>query len=358
MAHSRVVITLLCLACEGTSSLEAPAALPRQLDGVEYALRKLLMGGFPSPWKQATSDAGNARHELAARARGVSTCTDTCSHALNGRCEDGSDLKLMGDSGFAALKSTRGAKLFRQRRSSRKHVELFCDLGTDCTDCGRPVWVGESATLAEAMRGERIHSAEKTEQSEATQSDATSSNVAALRNKGVEVNAAWTATQPSFVMLYTSWLADTDVSASMSSFRAVEPLYNVYWHKLSHACCANGGLVLDVGANFGYYSLYAARMGCRVIAWEPVPLFRHFIEAAARINNLSHMIHVRPLVVSDKSGETVQMLVPERGYWGTASVDGLNVDPSIRSARHELRVTTEALDDVVTEQVPSRDRLA
>merc|ERR1719393_1140510 len=99
----------------------------------------------------------------------------------------------------------------------------------------------------------------------------------------------------------------------MNHLRAVEPLYNLYWHRLSRQCCAAGGLMLDVGANFGYYSLLAAKMGCRVIAWEPVPVFRAFVHAAARLNNLTHRIHVRKAVVSDVPGRVVNMTVPLSG---------------------------------------------
>ena len=93
-------------------------------------------------------------------------------------------------------------------------------------------------------------------------------------------------------------------------------------------CCANGGLMLDVGANFGYYSFYAAKMGCRVVAWEPIPIFRAFVEAGLALNNLTHRVHLRSNVVSDVGGKSIQMTVPQRGIWGTASVGGLNVDPS------------------------------
>ena len=86
--------------------------------------------------------------------------------------------------------------------------------------------------------------------------------------------------------------------------------------------------MLDVGANFGYYSFYAAKMGCRVVAWEPIPIFRAFVEAGLALNNLTHRVHLRSNVVSDVGGKSIQMTVPQRGIWGTASVGGLNVDPS------------------------------
>ena len=96
--------------------------------------------------------------------------------------------------------------------------------------------------------------------------------------------------------------------------------------------------------------LFAAALGCRVVAWEPVPVFRAFIEAAATLNNLSHRIHLRAAVVGAKGGQRVRMTVPQQGIWGTASVAGLNVDPSIRSPTYEVEVPTETLDEVVTEQ--------
>lgn len=222
--------------------------------------------------------------------------------------------------------------------------QLVCDLGTDCTDCKEPRFVGEFATLAQAMAGPSPNAPS------VPAVQPTDPFVSALISQGIEVNGAWTLTQPPFVMLYTKPSDDVDVSASMHQHRVVEPLYNLFWYQLSRQCCAGGGLVLDVGANFGYYSLYAAAMGCRVVAWEPVPVFRKFIEAAARLNNFSHRIHLRAAVVSDVAGQTVKVQVPQRGIWGTASVDGMNVDPSIRSTRYEVSVLTERLDDVVNEQ--------
>ena len=97
-------------------------------------------------------------------------------------------------------------------------------------------------------------------------------------------------------------------------------------------------------------------MGCRVLAWEPVPVFRAFIELAAQLNNVSHMIHVRHAVVSDTAGKEVEISVPTKGIWGTASVstawakNGLNVDPSFAGNAYTVRVPTETLDGVVTER--------
>ena len=44
---------------------------------------------------------------------------------------------------------------------------------------------------------------------------------------------------------------------------------------------------------FGYYSLLAASMGCRVVAWEPVPFFAAYFKYGLLRNNLTHLVEVR-----------------------------------------------------------------
>ena len=50
-------------------------------------------------------------------------------------------------------------------------------------------------------------------------------------------------------------------------------------------------------------------LGCRVLAWEPVPVFRSFLKLGLALNNVSHRVHVREAVVSDAPGQTVSMKV-------------------------------------------------
>jgi hypothetical protein len=90
----------------------------------------------------------------------------------------------------------------------------------------------------------------------------------------------------------------------------------------------------------------------RVIAWEPVPLFRSFLQLAMQYNNVSHLIDLRTAVISDSPAGTVhKMVVPNRGIWGTAGIDGLNIDHhnAMRDdgMLKEIQVASERLDDVV-----------
>ena len=42
--------------------------------------------------------------------------------------------------------------------------------------------------------------------------------------------------------------------------------------------------MLDVGANFGWYSLLSLSLGCRVDAFEPVSSYRDVIRLAVHLN--------------------------------------------------------------------------
>lgn len=65
---------------------------------------------------------------------------------------------------------------------------------------------------------------------------------------------------------------------------------------------------------------------CRVIAWEPVPIFRAFLEYGLQVNNMTQLARVRDKVVSEKPGREYELTVPLHGIWGTASINGQNID--------------------------------
>ena len=64
----------------------------------------------------------------------------------------------------------------------------------------------------------------------------------------------------------------------------------------------------------------------RVIGWEPVPHFRAFIDYGVQLNHLAGLTHVRAAAAADHTAQTYKMVIPQRGIWGTASVDGSNID--------------------------------
>ena len=61
-------------------------------------------------------------------------------------------------------------------------------------------------------------------------------------------------------------------------------------------------LVVDVGANFGFWALAAASRGCRVIAVEPVPETRARLAANAARNGLAERVEIVAAALSDADG--------------------------------------------------------
>jgi len=74
-----------------------------------------------------------------------------------------------------------------------------------------------------------------------------------------------------------------------------------------------------------------------VVAWEPVPTFRAFLQYGVELNGLGGLVDVRAAAVGDKPGAEYELVVPQRGIWGTASIGGRNIDKCARArprARH------------------------
>lgn len=85
---------------------------------------------------------------------------------------------------------------------------------------------------------------------------------------------------------------------------------------------------------------------CRVVAWEPVTTFRAFFEYSIVRNKLQHKVEVRPSVVvqhpSSAGEQNYTVVAPQRGIWGTASIKGQNIDPSIDNKGAYHKVTSLA----------------
>lgn len=77
--------------------------------------------------------------------------------------------------------------------------------------------------------------------------------------------------------------------------------------------CHPGGVMLDVGANMGFFtlplSLWVGKGG-RVIAFEPSQRERHWLESNIALNRLDNVVVV-PMAASDHRGEAALLLGSE-----------------------------------------------
>ncbi|GAX85608.1 hypothetical protein CEUSTIGMA_g13023.t1 [Chlamydomonas eustigma] len=276
----------------------------------------------------------------------VTVCKNTCKKARDGVCNDGRGSK--GSINKLSPGDGDTVKPVAQSNSptSSPAVMVHCDLGTDCEDCGpwttssdEPHWIKKEGTLGP---------------------------VAQLLEKGVEVRVKTSSlmskydnanvkSKAAFKFAYTDPKQDTALSYHMEASQLIEKSASKIFFKLfEHHCVKPDGtpsLFVDVGANFGWFSVLAAAMGCRVLAFEPVPHFRAFLEYNLHLNNLQHLVDVRANVVTHVAGQMTKMVVPTTGIWGTASIDGLNADKNDKGATETLSVPSVTLNDLVKEDV-------
>jgi hypothetical protein len=62
-----------------------------------------------------------------------------------------------------------------------------------------------------------------------------------------------------------------------------------------------------------------------------VPQYRAFVEYSLHLNGMADRVSVVGSVVSQQRGAMLEMVVPARGIWGTAGIDGLNIDRAVNS---------------------------
>ena len=138
------------------------------------------------------------------------------------------------------------------------------------------------------------------------------STVTRWRSKlGVELESALTGTDPPFVFAYNP--ADRDMDRMKAAGFILEPVLTHVWHETSSACCAApGGLVIDVGGNYGWFTLYSVALGCSVAVFEPVPAYQEIIRLGLRLNPgfAERVTLYGNVVTTGPPGKTYSLMVP------------------------------------------------
>lgn len=126
---------------------------------------------------------------------------------------------------------------------------------------------------------------------------------------------------------------------TISSYFAHEPfLYSVI------AQLRPAEVFVDIGANLGRYSLFAALYaGCHVIAFEPHPANADYLRRVVALNGLQKRIAIHPMALGSKAGEFLLSSQP-----GGAGVTG-TTDPAAQRADDLVQQTVcvDRFDDLV-----------
>ena len=105
-------------------------------------------------------------------------------------------------------------------------------------------------------------------------------------------------------------------------------------------------VVVDVGANIGYYTLLSAALGHAVVSFEPNPANILRICDSLRLNDYRDHVHVFQNAVSDETGE-MRLFVPHNP--GAATIK--KMDEKIEAdADHQAITKVVTLDTFAQEQ--------
>jgi FkbM family methyltransferase len=87
-------------------------------------------------------------------------------------------------------------------------------------------------------------------------------------------------------------------------------------------------LVLDIGANLGYFSIFMAKHAggnCQILAFEPMPDTFGLLERNIKLNNLTNVNAIKA-AVSDKSGDVELLSDARQRLSKTASIVGYRLE--------------------------------
>jgi len=84
---------------------------------------------------------------------------------------------------------------------------------------------------------------------------------------------------------------------------------------------SSGDIFVDVGANVGYYTVLAAKLGAYVIAVEPVPETATILHVNVKLNDLKNRVKIISKCAYSKTTKVI-MKVPMDGQYGLSSIYG------------------------------------
>ncbi|MFZ0820068.1 MAG: FkbM family methyltransferase [Candidatus Acidiferrales bacterium] len=139
--------------------------------------------------------------------------------------------------------------------------------------------------------------------------------------------------------------------------------YNLFvgvWYKreyaVPHIPIRRGDVVLDIGANQGFFACLAAHLGARVYAFEPDPESFERLLSNVELNGFSESVVAKPWAISDHAGSADLLVSKELGGAMSTIVPGFSEKTGMHLAR-TVSVPCHTLSEVFDLFSLSRVRL-
>eukprot|EP00298_Acanthocystis_sp_HF-20_P015463 c21150_g1_i3.p1 GENE.c21150_g1_i3~~c21150_g1_i3.p1 ORF type:complete len:752 (+),score=305.72 c21150_g1_i3:10-2265(+) len=163
-------------------------------------------------------------------------------------------------------------------------------------------------------------------------------------------------TNPSFFISLQNPSKDTIISARIAFDGFWDPSIALLFQHLLYDVCETENpmnikslpLVVDAGANIGFFGLYAAALGCRVIAIEPQERLGHNINLSKALNLYGERYTLVQTLISDHQG-AVNFTVKEDNWGGSCINKGEEINENMGERIERKRTTT--IDSLISEKV-------
>lgn len=150
---------------------------------------------------------------------------------------------------------------------------------------------------------------------------------------------------------YKQYVSQAD--SGFSPFVLMDGFYEYFITEFVARNVREGMTVIDIGANYGYYTLLMADLvgdAGRVYAFEPNPLAAEALAASLRVNGFDRRVAIDRRAIWDAGGDIIKFHVPAAAATNARVVWPLDgrlpaSDPGIPDAG-EMTIETVALDDL------------
>jgi FkbM family methyltransferase len=105
----------------------------------------------------------------------------------------------------------------------------------------------------------------------------------------------------------------------VAAFHMLSSIWYEHDYDIPRMPIREGDVVIDVGANHGFFACYAASKGARVYAFEPSPIVFQRLEQNIAANGFESRITARPWAISERTGEA-QLLRTEKMGGGMSTI--------------------------------------
>ena len=126
-----------------------------------------------------------------------------------------------------------------------------------------------------------------------------------------------------------------------------------------------GDLFVDAGANVGSYTVLASKAcGARVLAFEPVPATARRLDDNVRLNDVDHLVEVRPVGLADRAGDLAfvadldtmnRVVAAGEVHPGAVALPVARLDDELagRPGPYVLKVDVEGFEEAVLAGAPA-----